>query len=119
MEECGLKNFKINIVLYKYADKRLQDRFMLRKTYKNWIKFCAIKDSKVADEDSIVKFLLHERLLEESEEGIRITPQGRVVLSTEVFMTEYRKSLFTSLSFWISFFAFVLSVLAIMKSFEV
>lgn len=113
MEECGLKNFKINIVLYKYADKRLRRRILLRQTYKNWTKYCAVKDGKVADEESILDFLLHERLLEKQDGNIKITPQGRVVLCDGIFITESQNSLFTSLSFWFSLFAFILSILSI------
>ena len=113
MKECGLKNFKINIVLYKYADKRLQKKFLLRRTYKNWTKFCAVKEGKVADEESIIDFLLHERLLEKQDGKIRITPQGSVFLRKGVFITESQNSLFTDLSFWFSLFAFILSIMSI------
>lgn len=116
MEGYGLRNFKINIVLYKYADKHLQKRFLLRQTYKNWTKYCAVENGKVADEDSIVDFLIHERLLEKNENGIKITPQGRIVLCDRVFITESQKSLFTSMPFWLSLAAFILSVISILAS---
>lgn len=115
MKECGLRNFKINIVLYKYADKRLQKRMLLRRTYKNWTKYCAIKEGKVADEEFILDFLLHERLLEKQDGKIKITPQGRVVLRDGIFITESQKSLFTSIAFWLSLFAFILSIISILK----
>jgi|GEM_PF-5905050 hypothetical protein len=116
MKECGLRNFKINIVLYKYADKRLRRRILLRQTYKNWTKYCALKDGKVADEETILDFLLHERLLEKQDGNIKITPQGRVVLCDGVFITESQKSLFMHMGFWIAFLSIIISITTILIS---